>query len=141
MIDMSWDPPSRVSFGMYSLFTSLFPQIIKCSGSDAANAWKDGDRGVTCPTRRLQYHFINLETHYHRSLRSLPIYLVCHSSLVRCLLHFLSLISAYPSVHSNCAMAASFFNNKARAAAAKGAKPKDGKEKEDSTRLQPWVEK
>jgi replication factor C subunit 2/4 len=41
-------------------------------------------------------------------------------------------------------MAANFFNNKARAAAAKSegtSKSKDGKDKEDNTRLQPWVEK
>lgn len=41
-------------------------------------------------------------------------------------------------------MAASFFNNKARAAAAaasSSSKSKAGDNKEDSTRLQPWVEK
>lgn len=41
-------------------------------------------------------------------------------------------------------MAASFFNNKARAAAAaasSSSKLKAGDNKEDSTKLQPWVEK
>ncbi|KAJ5472581.1 hypothetical protein N7530_006582 [Penicillium desertorum] len=40
-------------------------------------------------------------------------------------------------------MAASFFNNKARAAAiaSSSSKPKAGDNKEDSSRLQPWVEK
>lgn len=41
-------------------------------------------------------------------------------------------------------MASTFFNNKARAAAAaasSSSKPKAGENKEETTRLQPWVEK
>jgi replication factor C subunit 2/4 len=38
-------------------------------------------------------------------------------------------------------MAANFFNNKARAAAATSSKPKPTDSKGDQTRLQPWVEK